>query len=47
MYRKIHEHHWVDDLAKMTEAELEAEEQRIDAELAQAMVERHQSGLQG
>lgn len=42
MYKQVHEHHWISELASMTEGELEAEEQRIDAELARAMQEREQ-----
>ncbi len=41
MYRTIHEHpRWADYLARMTDAELDAEEARVTAQLEQALRER-------
>lgn len=44
MYRQIHEHHWIQELAKMTDEELAREEELAQSELQRALREREAIG---
>ncbi len=39
MYKQVHEHHWIEELARMSDEELERELALADAELAAAVAE--------
>lgn len=41
MYRQTRQHHWADDLANMTDEELEREAEKAQAELQRALSERN------
>ena len=40
MYKQVHEHHWIEELARMSDEELERELALAEAELAAAVAER-------
>ena len=41
IYKQVHEPHYPDELRAMTDEELDREEQRVEAELQRAIVERN------